>query len=62
MASKEKKKKKRGNERDKILLFVFVLFVALKKIPSKICILSSLFRLKNVLFNLLCVFDPYRER
>ena len=41
-------------------LFVFVLFVALKKrIPSKMCLLSCLVWLKSVLFSLLCVFDPF---
>ena len=36
---------------------IFVLFVALKKrIPSKICILSSFVWFRNVLFNLVCIF------
>ena len=38
-------------------LFVFVLYVALKKrISSKMCILSCFVWLKYVLFNILCVF------
>ena len=41
-------------------MFVFGLFVALKKgIPSKICILSCFAQLKSILFNLLCVCDHY---
>ena len=39
-------------------VFVFVLFVALKKrIPSKICVRSCFVWLKSVLFNFLSVFD-----
>ena len=44
------------------LLFVFVLFVAVKKrIPSKICIRSCFVWLKSAQFNILCVFGRFQH-